>query len=69
MFHLVIFSVVHFFQAIVLKLCVGYVVYITENVWNVFAILPVLICFMGKNVFFQLWIVLFVKGFLGQLNP
>ena len=42
-----------FFEAMVLKLCTGYLVYITEYVWKFFAISSILARIMGKKRFFQ----------------
>ena len=45
-----------FFEAImVLKLCNGYLVHITEYIWKFFAILPIRARIMGKKGFFQKW--------------
>ena len=44
-----------FFEAMVLKLCTGYLVHITEYVWKFFAISPIWARIMGKKGFFQKW--------------
>ena len=44
-----------FFQALVLKLCTGYLVHITEYVWKFFAISSIRAQIMGKKGFFQMW--------------
>ena len=43
----------HFFEAMVLKLCTGYLVHVTEYVWNFFAILSIRARIMGGKSFFS----------------
>ena len=44
-----------FFEVMVLKLCTGYLVHVTECVWIFFAISSIQAQIMRKKFFFQMW--------------
>ena len=57
-----------FFQAMVLKLCTGFLDHITEYVSNFFAISSIRARIMGKKGFFQKWDLVIFSNFCVKVN-